>query len=202
MRKRSRYLVKSVFQIKYTAAMVAMVLAVMLTTGIGMYVGMWSSIIENFSEFKVSENLETAKRIAAYEETRYKKGDVRLENIFRQAELLSAKEQETLRNALKTVNRALMPKIAALLVAIFAAGIFISHRIAGPMYRLERSADALSHGDLSVNFNIRKSDEMHEMAESLEGMVESLRKDMRDINALADAGNVKGIKAVIAKYKL
>lgn len=181
MRRRSRYLINKKFQLKYTIAMVAMVLAVMLATGVGIYVGMWSSIIANFSQFKVSENLETAKRIAGYEEARYKKGDFRLEQIFREAELLSAREKETLHNALNSVNKSLIPKIVILVAVIFVAGIFISHRIAGPMYRIEKSAEAIRNGDLSVNFNIRKSDEMYETAVTLEEMVESLRKDMEKI---------------------
>ncbi len=202
MHKRIHYLINKKFQLKYTIAMVAMVSAVMLATGVGIYVGMWSSIIENFSQFKVSENLETAKRIAGYEEARYKKGDFRLEKIFREAELLSVREKETLHNALKSVNRSLIPKIIILVAVIFLAGIFISHRIAGPMYRFEKSAEAIRNGDLSVNFNIRKTDEMHETAVTLEEMVESLRKDIRQIKALAEKGRTEEIKTILAKYKI
>lgn len=202
MHKRVHYLINKKFQLKYTLAMVAMVSAVMLATGVGIYVGMWSSIIENFSQFKVSENLETAKRIAGYEEARYKKGDFRLEKIFREAELLSAREKETLHNALKSVNRSLVPKIIILVAVIFLAGIFISHRIAGPMYRFEKSAEAIRNGDLSVNFNIRKTDEMRETAVTLEEMVESLRKDIKEIKVLAEKGRTEEIKTILAKYKI
>jgi len=131
MHRRTNYLVKRNFQLKYTIAIVVMMIAVMLVSGVGLYVGMWSSIIENFSKFKVSENLETAKRIAGYEDARYSKGDFRLERIFREAELLSVQEQDTLHNALKSVNRALLPKIIILVVVIFIGGIFVSHRMPG-----------------------------------------------------------------------
>ena len=200
--KRTHYLIKKRFQLKYTFAIVATLLIVMLVSGIGLYVGMWSSIIENFSKFKVSENLETAKRIAGYEEARYGKGDFRLEKIFREAELLSAQERDTLHAALKSVNKALFPKVIILVVVIFIGGIFVSHRIAGPMYHFEKSAQAIRDGDLSVNFNIRKSDEMKDAAFSLEEMVESLRKDMKDMKALADAGKTEEIKTILLKYKI
>ena len=201
MHKRTHYLINKKFQLKYTIAMVAMVMAVMLVTGIGLYVGMWSSIIENFSQFKVSENLETAKRIAGYEEARYNKGDFRLEKIFREAQLLSVTEKDTLHNALKSVNRSLVPKVIILIAIIFLAGIFVSHRIAGPMYRFEKSAEAISKGDLSVNFNIRKSDEMHQTAVTLEEMVESFRKDIKDIKDLAREGDIDKINKILLKYK-
>jgi len=202
MQRRTRYMVNRRFQFKYTIAISMTILAVMLVSGAGIYVGMWSSIIENFSKFKVSENLENARRIAGYEEARYGKGDFRLEKIFREAELLSAQEQETLHGALRSVNRALLPKMAILVAVIFIGGIFVSHRIAGPMFHFERSARAIRDGDLSVNFNIRKTDEMKGAALSLEEMVESLRKDMKAMKHLAEDGKTGEIKTILSKYKI
>ena len=200
--KRKNYLINKKFQLKYTIATVTLLTIVMLTTGVGIYLGLWSSIIENFSQFKVSENLETAKRLAGYEKARYDKGDFRLEKIFREAELLSAQEQDTLHNALRSVNRSLAPKIIILVAVIFIAGIVLSHRIAGPMYRFEQSAQAIRDGDLSVNFNIRKTDEMRKTAGTLEEMVESLREDMEKMKKLADEGKMPEIKSILAKYKI
>jgi methyl-accepting chemotaxis protein len=202
MHRRTHYLVKRKFQLKYTIAIAVTILAVMLVTGVGIYVGMWASIIENFSKFKVSENLETAKRIAGYEDARYSKGDFRLEKIFREAELLSAREKETLHSALNSVNRALLPKMLILIAIIFVGGIFVSHRIAGPMYHFEKSAQAIRDGDLSVNFNIRKSDELKDASVSLEGMVESLRADIKEMKRLVDSGKTAEVKVILAKYKI
>ncbi|MFA5085859.1 MAG: HAMP domain-containing protein [Candidatus Omnitrophota bacterium] len=198
MHRRTHYLVKKNFQLKYTLAIVIMILSVMLVSGAGIYVGMWSSIIENFSKFKVSENLETAERIAGYEEARYGKGDFRLEKIFREAELLSAQERDTLHNALNSVNRALLPKIIILVAIIFIGGIFVSHRIAGPMYHFEKSARAIRDGDLNVNFNIRKTDEMRDVAVDLEKMVESLHDDIAKIKKINHDPEIAGI---LSKYK-
>jgi len=198
MHRRTHYLINRSFQLKYTFAIALTILAVMLISGIGIYVGMWSSIIENFSKFKVSENLETAKRIADYEGARYGKGDFRLEKIFREAELLSAKEQDTLHEALKSVNKALLPKMMVFVVIVFIGGIFVSHRIAGPMYHFEKSARAIRDGNLSVNFNVRKTDEMKETALSLEEMVESLR---RDIDKIKKINHDAQIDEILSKYK-
>lgn len=163
--------------------MVVTLLVVMLVTGFGLYMGMWGSIIENFSRFKVSQNLENVKRITDYEDARYKKGDYRLEKIFREAELLSAQDKTALKDALRSVNRSLVPKIIILSVLIFIAGIFVSHRIAGPMYRIEKSAEAIQRGDLMVNFKIRKGDEMKGATGALEDMVETLHGDIKKIKA-------------------
>jgi methyl-accepting chemotaxis protein len=186
--------------------------------------GMWGSIIENFSRFKVSQNLENVKRITDYEAARYKKGDYRLEKIFREAELLSAQEKDAMKDALESVNRSLAPKVIILFVFIFLAGIFLSHKIAGPMYRIERSAEAIERGDLRVNFKIRKGDAMRDTAGALEKMIESIHDDIKKvklesvileekINSLAKDGSIPkqeseylrdilgGIDSILLKYK-
>lgn len=184
---RKNYLIKKKFQLKYTALIVGMMLVVMVASGVGLYLGMWGSIIENFSKFKVSQNLETVRRITDYEEARYQKGDYRLERIFREAELLSERERAAIKDALHSVNRSLLPKVIILFVIIFIAGIFISHKVAGPMYRIEQSAAAVRNGNLNVSFRIRKSDEMKDTASALEQMVDSLKSDIVKIKALSAA---------------
>ena len=181
--QRRNYLINKKFQLKYTLAIVALMLVVMLASGFGLYMGMWGSVIENFSKFKVSQNLENAKRITEYEAVRYQKGDYRLEKIFREAELLSDQEKDALKTALQSVNRSLVPKIILLSVLIFLGGIFLSHRIAGPMYRIEKSAEAIQRGDLRVNFKIRKGDEMKDAAGALERMIENLHDDIKKMKA-------------------
>jgi len=187
MPTRKDYFINRKFQLKYTLSIVAILAVVMIASGVGIYFGMWGSIIENFSQFKVSQNLETAKRIADYEDVRYRKGDYRLNRIFREAELLSAQQQDALKNALEAVNRSLFPKVMVLAVMIFIAGIFVSHKIAGPMYRIEKSAEAIRNGDLSVSFRMRKGDEMKEASSALEDMVDSLQADFAKIKTAGQA---------------
>ena len=222
MPKRRNYLINRRFQIKYTIMIVGVLMVVMVAAGIGFYMGMWGSIIENFSKFKVSQNLENARRIADYEKTRYAKGDYRLEKIFREAELLSEMDRLALKEALRSVNRSLITKILILFAVIFLAGIFISHKIAGPMYRIEKSAEAIRDGDLRVSFKLRKSDEMKSAASVLEEMVDSLQGDIEKIKTAnqaieskvesasghMDARDVADLRkpvgqiaAVLAKYK-
>ncbi|MDD5436452.1 MAG: methyl-accepting chemotaxis protein [Candidatus Omnitrophica bacterium] len=181
--KRKNYFINKRFQLKYTLTTVAILLVVMFVTGFGLYMGMWGSIIENFSKFKVSQNLENVNRITDYQSARYPKGDYRLEKIFREAELLSDQERTTLKRALSSVNKSLIPKLVILTALIFLAGIFISHKIAGPMYRIEKSAEAIHHGDLRVNFKIRRNDEMRSTAAALEEMVETLHDDINKLKS-------------------
>jgi len=198
--RRRNFLIKKRFQVKYTLSVVVLILLVMLASGIGVYMGIWSSIIENFSSFKVSQNLENVKRLTDYERARYRSGDFRLEKIFREAQLLSLQDKEALKNALKSVNRSLVPKLALLMVVIFIGGILVFHKIAGPLYRFEKTAEAVSDGNLRVDFHIRKDDALHETASSLNGMIRSLHRDIESLKK-ANADLKKELEVIAGRLQ-
>ena len=75
--------------------------------------------------------------------------------------------------------------IYILIIALFS--ITISHKIAGPIYRLEKDVKELGiDGDLTRVFGLRKRDEMQELAEALNIMVSSLR--MKYIDSAKEKG--------------
>lgn len=61
-------------------------------------------------------------------------------------------------------------------VVVFAVvGIFLSHKIAGPLYRLKRIMLEIGKGTLPRELRFRKGDHMHDMADALNEMVTGLR---------------------------
>ncbi len=68
-----------------------------------------------------------------------------------------------------------------LLAAIFTvAGIILSHKVAGPIFRVERVAQELSKGNLDVKVKFRKGDELHELADSLNAMIDGIKSIVRE----------------------
>jgi HAMP domain-containing protein len=55
-------------------------------------------------------------------------------------------------------------------VAVTVAKVLISHRIAGPLFRLERCADALRAGDFSFSTRLRRNDELRGLAEGVSAL--------------------------------
>ena len=45
--------------------------------------------------------------------------------------------------------------------------ILISHRLAGPLFRFQKSLDQLSSGDLTLRFNLRDKDQFKELADRI-----------------------------------
>ncbi|MEA3489423.1 MAG: HAMP domain-containing protein [Candidatus Omnitrophota bacterium] len=96
-------------------------------------------------------------------------------------------------------------------LATIAATLFTSHRIAGPLYRLEKDIEEITSGNLKKRFHLRKTDEIKALAESLNNMAETLRSDIDKVkNGISDleSGAVSGemkdrlknIKALLAKF--
>ncbi|MCM8782541.1 MAG: methyl-accepting chemotaxis protein [Candidatus Omnitrophica bacterium] len=66
--------------------------------------------------------------------------------------------------------------------------LFISHRIAGPLYRFEKSIGQIATGDLRVETHLRKNDEIKILADSLNTMVkkfkEPITKSLKELDEL------------------
>lgn len=67
------------------------------------------------------------------------------------------------------------PWIGASIIFFGAVSIFISHKVAGPLFRLKRSLDLVTHGDLSVVIKLRKWDDLKDLAEHINLLIEELR---------------------------
>ena len=76
----------------------------------------------------------------------------------------------------------------AVIVAIFSALIVLaisllaSHKISGPLYRLQREIASIEKLDLRRNFSIRANDQLQALAKSLNGMCNSLRSKQLEAN--------------------
>lgn len=60
--------------------------------------------------------------------------------------------------------------------------LFISHKIAGPIYRLEKSLDAIKNGDLVADeIRLRSNDQIQNLAKSFNKMSSSVRLKVKEI---------------------
>jgi len=93
---------------------------------------------------------------------------------------------ENSRLVMKNTGEYILPAVflssSIVIVAIGFAAIlvtlFTSHKIAGPLYRIEKDIEAMVDGDLSKPISLRERDEIKPLAESLNQMRENLSKDV------------------------
>lgn len=60
--------------------------------------------------------------------------------------------------------------------------LFTSHKIAGPLYRIEKDVGEIVAGNLKIRFNLRKDDEIKPLAAALDTMIKVLRAEIEEAN--------------------
>ena len=75
-------------------------------------------------------------------------------------------------------------------IATIAIVLFISHKIAGPLYKLENSIEKIGDGDVSFDIYFRKHDQAKALSDTfnksrkrLNGIISDVRKDFKDLTA-------------------
>ena len=73
--------------------------------------------------------------------------------------------------------------MGTLLVTLFF-GLIISHRMAGPVYRMRMVLKEMTEGDLSGKLVLRKNDAFHPLAGSINSLGDSLQKTVQELQEL------------------
>ncbi|OIO02099.1 hypothetical protein COY52_00945 [Candidatus Desantisbacteria bacterium CG_4_10_14_0_8_um_filter_48_22] len=77
-------------------------------------------------------------------------------------------------------------KLIILIVLAVLASILISHKIAGPLYRIERNLkEAVGSGDLTHVIILRKGDELEDLVRSINQMICGLKEIVKEDRELA-----------------
>jgi hypothetical protein len=66
--------------------------------------------------------------------------------------------------------------LSLLVVGIGLAGIVVTHRVAGPVYRMKRLLGYVGDGHLLLHEKLRKNDELQHFYDAFEAMVQNLRR--------------------------
>ena len=83
-------------------------------------------------------------------------------------------------------NAFIVAKVALYLALMLLISLYVSHRFAGPIYRFEKSAQAVAGGDLTHRVSLRTGDELMELQEEFNAMVAGLQAYVqRDRNLAA-----------------
>ncbi len=163
--RRRHFLINKPLQFRYMAYLTMTVAAICLVALLSLYVGIWSSILDAFSDTKFREDLFTAARLSQYEEARHPAGAEPLTTLsfFKQTQKLSARQREIFKEILDRANRSLTSKLVLLFIFIAWGSVFLSHKIAGPLFRFHATLDKVQAGDLTIRIKLRKFDEAQDL---------------------------------------
>ncbi len=76
--------------------------------------------------------------------------------------------------------------LALVTVATVFVVLYVSHKIAGPLFRFEKELSEIAEGDLTKVVKLRSKDEVTDMADSLNKMTASLRERLKELQGELD----------------
>lgn len=90
--------------------------------------------------------------------------------------LASVYPQGRLVYVLRATNMALARNLLLVSPLIFILGLLFSHRIAGPVYRIGKTLNDISKGNLGLKIKLREGDELVDLADTINNLTENFNK--------------------------
>jgi methyl-accepting chemotaxis protein len=97
-----------------------------------------------------------------------------------------AADAKNLRSFHTTLLWSLVGFLSALVAGIGLAGIVVTHKVAGPIFKMKRHLRDVAAGNLDIPWGLRKGDELVEFFEVLREMIQALRAQRSDQVAQVD----------------
>jgi len=207
--RRKQMIVQGRFQSGYIGWFLLTTIVIAVLAFVIMYWGVWKSSLNEFSSQRITEDMGLARRIQEYEAMRQQVGSPNAAHRCAM-ELFAWNQQETVKEILRTSRNRMIPATVIVIVVCFIASLLLSHRIAGPIWKMEKNLRALNSGNLDVNFRIRKRDEFHLLAAGLEehavrlkellNRLEILGKELADVPGTEKARNA--LERALSDFKV
>lgn len=93
--------------------------------------------------------------------------------------LASVYPQGRLVYVLRATNLALIRNLLLISPLVFILALLFSHRIAGPVYRIEKTLEDISKGNLGMKIRLREGDELVDLADMINNLTENFNKTVR-----------------------
>jgi methyl-accepting chemotaxis protein len=201
-------LIDSRFQLKYTGLLVLAALVVSVLLGGFLYVTSRDVVVEG------AKVVEESKKVSDVVMMNIK------DNYAQYPELASAFTEDASKSDQKIVDQqkalvrqqqkmlaALVGALALLVLIIGMCGIWFTHKIAGPVYKMKMLLRQVGDGKLVFHGSLRKGDELQDFFGAFSSMVDKLRdrqaKEVAELEmALKMAGEAGASKESLARVEL
>jgi HAMP domain-containing protein len=114
-----------------------------------------------------------------------------------------------------TILSILLPVVIICVVVTLALtlvfGLIMSHRMAGPLFRIRRELKEMEQGDLSGEVHLRKKDDFKSLAQAVNGLKRSWGSRLEELNGIArkldsnaipeQASAINRLKEIMSSFK-
>jgi methyl-accepting chemotaxis protein len=202
------YLIDSRFQLKYTGLIIGVALAISAVLGSFLFVTSRDVVRE--SQLVVQESKKVSD-VAKMNMKDMGYDDPQLNAAFNAGTTESDKkieeQQAKIIHQQDTMLYALVGSLVAMVALIGMLGIWFTHKVAGPIYKIKMLLRQVGEGKLTFSGRLRKGDELQDFFETFAKMVEQLRarqsKEIAQLDEAIDAASKGGASDdALAKVRL
>ena len=201
-------LIDSRFQLKYTGLLVIVALVVSVLLGGFLYVTSRDVVVEGAKV--VEESKKVTDVVMMYIKDNYGQYPELASAFTEDASKSDQKiieQQKALVRQQQKMLAALVGALALLVVIIGMCGIWFTHKIAGPVYKMKMLLRQVGDGKLVFQGSLRKGDELQDFFEAFSSMVDKLRdrqsKEVAELDvALKMASEAGASKESLARVEL
>jgi nitrogen fixation/metabolism regulation signal transduction histidine kinase len=196
------YLIDSRFQLKYTGMILGV--AIVISTFLGVFLWQTSGEVVQESQKVVeqSKKVSDVVQMSINDDPVYG-GNPDLAQSFHSAaaeqdnKILA--QQATLVRQQHAMLYELVGGLAVMVFLLGVLGILITHRVAGPIYKMKLLLRQVTDGKLKVGARLRKGDELQEFFDVFAQMVESLRdrqaREVEELDRAIETAKAAGMSA-------
>jgi len=191
--RRRHFLINKPLQLRYMFWVMLILLGI---TGIlltSVYYGISGYAVKEFSEQSIRNSLNMTSRLVDYEEARFGRSEeITIPRLafVKETALFSERQREIVQEILIKTQKRILILCIPLLFFLGWGTIFISHKIAGPLYRFNLAFAELSKRNLKIRIHLRKHDEAQDIADTFNVGIETLDQAVSRIKkAVKDAPN-------------
>ncbi len=191
-RKLRNYILDRHFQLKYASYLAGVALLVGASSGVLLWQISEGTLEQSQASVQLGEEiLAESKKVSEVVAMNIVKDPVYADNPAlkaafeadskRQAEKQLAQQRgleeqaERLASQRTKVAALLAGLLIALVAGLWCVGIVVTHRVAGPVFKMKRQLRALEKGDFSVPTPLRRGDELKQFFDAFNDTVRSLR---------------------------
>ena len=187
--RRKQYIINPGFQLKVSGIIALTLLLATFITAIFLYINILNSVLPEFSAKKLEQRMKLVNQLREQELIQYQKEikDKKLLDFLfpRASEILADYEKGIVVKILHEVNKNFIPWILILITLVLFASIFLTHRIAGPIYNFKKSLSEMQGGNLAKRIHIRWSDEFKDLAYEINQCISTIDESTSEYKTLA-----------------
>ncbi|HEV3194418.1 MAG TPA: hypothetical protein VGY54_28170 [Polyangiaceae bacterium] len=175
-RSMRNYLLDSRFQLKYAGFLVAVAIAISGVMGVVLYETTGAVFTESSALVEESRKVSEVSRMNVKDLA--SDSPELMTEFNREADAYDkrlAQEQALLIHRQRLMIESLVGGLALMVTLIGLLGIYFTHKVAGPVYKMKRLLKQVGEGNLHVDARLRKGDELKDFFGAFTDMVSNLR---------------------------